>query len=157
MHHRMGLIMLSEKRKKYYAKIYVYKQRREGFKANGKKEQLYHTTKKISQWNNEIRRIDKRNSIINDLISAVNSYFEVNIKSRIFNKVHKLARNVFYKYGMENRIQGAFLSLSLGRTRKKTASECRLRFTRSFGVNQENKDIYHRFKAYMQGNEQKVA
>lgn len=140
---------VTDKRKRFYQKIYIYKQRREGYKAEGKKENYYQCTKKISQWSKGIRRLDERTSAINQMILAIDDFFEVDIKSRVLNTTHKLARNVFYKYGMENGIQGAFLSLALGRTRKKTASECRLRFTRSFPDNNGNKTTYHKFKSYM--------
>lgn len=148
---------LSDKRKSYYIKIWVYKKRREDYRQQGKKEQVYKTSRKIAQWKYQIGRIDKRNSIINDLILTVNEYFELDIRLRVYNKKYNLARNIFYKYGMEHRLEGTVLARSLGRTRGKTAGECRLRLTKSFRSNPEIKEIYHRFRLFMEINAQKAA
>lgn len=140
---------MANKRAKYYQKIWIYKQRRVGFKLQGKKKECRNATKKIRQWNEQIGRIDKRNENIRTLIFAMDLYFGVDIKSRVMDARHKLARSIFYKYGMENKIQGAYLSLSLGRA-KKVASQGRLSFTRSFKSNDLNKAHFHQFKAYFE-------
>lgn len=127
-------------RSQYVSMIWIYKSRRLGL------------TKKIAQWQNEIRRIDLRNSKQEKLKNCINEYFQVDIASRKMDEKHKMARNVYYKYGMENGFEGSFLCKAIGRTKTKIAAECRLRFTRSFKTNKTNKETYHKFTSYMLKN-----
>lgn len=123
-------------RSQYVTMIWMYKKRR------------LNLTKKISQWQNEIKRIDIRNSKCSQLLKMVNEFFEVDISSRIMDTKHKLARNCYYKYGMENGFEGSFLTKTIGRTRLKNAAENRRKFTKSFKENKPNKEAYHKFKNY---------
>jgi len=125
-------------RKQLISQIWIYRKRRANL------------TKKISQWQNQIKRIDVRNSKQYALQKAINDYFQVDIKTRIMDTKHKLARNCYYKYGMENGFEGVFLSKAIGRKRPSTASENRLKFTRSFKTNPQNKQAYHNFKNYIE-------
>jgi len=140
-------------RSEYVTMIWVYKARRKLIKdkwGTGKTVQL---TKKISQWTKEIKRIDKRNEIIGNLIESVNNYFDVKIESKCMDAAHKLARKVYYKYGIETRMQGVWISKAIGMSRVHTATESRRIFTQSFKTNEYHKSIYHRFKAYLKDNE----
>lgn len=129
---------------KYQKRRLVLKEQHGNF--SGKTKRI---TKKISSWNLQIRRIDKRNKFLNELIDSVNEYFDVDIRSSRMDGKHKLARKVYYKYAMEKRIQGTFVSKMINRKNIHTASEGRLRFTRSFKSNPENKKIYHNFVNYI--------
>jgi len=139
------------KKERYQAMIWTYKQRRLLYKTKNKKKyanQIRNLTKKIAQWQCQIRRFERRENKINDLIQSVDEYFGVDIRSRKLNQQHKLARNVYYKFGIENNFRGTWLSSSIGRTQKHRATESRMSFTRSFETNKENRNVYATFKRY---------
>lgn len=139
----------------YQRSIWKYEQRREEMRkkygpwGSGKTLQL---TRKISMWRVQMRRIDKRDAILEHITEMVNEYFGVKIQSSSMDDRHKYARKIYYKYGIECRIQGVFVSNFIGRTNQHTASDSRLRFTRSFKSNPENKEAYHRFKNWIESD-----
>lgn len=126
----------------YQRRIWTYKKRREGLKI---KVRLM--TKKISQWENEIRRIDNKKNNLNKIYKSVNKYFDLNITDQCVKPEYNLARNIYYKIAIESKIQGKLVSEFIGRY-KKIAGQCRLNFTRSFEKYPERKKSYHRFKKY---------
>lgn len=138
-------------RKEYYTMIYEYKKRRSEAK---KKYTIQmdiqkNCTRKIRQWQKEIKRIDYRNNKIKDIIKSVNEYFNVDISSRKMDKAHSLARNIYYKLSVESRLQGKFVSNSIGRSNW-CASICRLKFQKTFTTNPENRKAFHNFKKYFE-------
>jgi len=126
----------------YLKRKNVYKQK-DKIKYDDKIKKLAH---KIKVWRGQVYRLKKRHKTIFNLIKSINNFFGVDIRLRKQDSAHKLARNVYYKYGMENRLRGAWLCLELGRTRVKTASECRMKFTKTFKTNTQNKQAYTNFK-----------
>ena len=136
-------------RKEYYTMIYVYKKRREEAKKKYEiQRNIYRNcTKKIGQWQNEIKRIDTRKRKIKGIIKSINEYFDVDISSRKMDKAHTLARNVYYKLAVESRLQGKLVSNSIGRSNW-CASVCRLKFQKTFPTKPENREAFHNFKKY---------
>ena len=113
-------------------------------RANGYADAVKNIRAKISFCKRQIKRIDARNEKIKSILYSVNKFFGVDIKSNVSNKIHSLARNCYYKYGMEHGIEGSKLSAFIGRS-KLSAHKQRTRFTRSFKTNPENKKQYHNF------------
>lgn len=111
-----------------------------------KTERYILLTKRISQWTKEIKRIENRKRKIQKIVSAINEYFLVDIKSRSTNKDVVLARMIYFKYGLENRICGTHLLRHIGRRHPDVARYNRTKLNRSFVDNPENKDAYLRFK-----------
>ena len=138
-------------RKDYYTMIYTYKQRREEAKRNYEAQRnIYRNcTKKIGQWQNEIKRIDSRKRKIKEIIKSINEYFDVDISSRKMDKDHALARNVYYKLAVESRLQGKLVSNSIGRSNW-CASINRLKFQKTFKTRPENREAFHNFKKYFE-------
>ena len=145
---KMGISM---RRGDYYKKIWQYEKRRSDIRKKygsrlsvGYAQRVMMITRKINQWKLQIKRIDKRNKKIESIQNSINSYFCVNIRDKIKSKTHSLARNCYYKYGMEHGIEGSKLSRFIGRSLL-SAHKQRTRFTRSFKTNNENKQQYHNF------------
>lgn len=127
-------------RKQYITQIWVYMERRNKLKrTDPRKITLY---RKIRTWRKAIKRIDKRDEAINELVKKVNDYFNVNLYNKNGGKELILARNCYYKYGMENGIVGKYLSVMIKRP-KYSCCRARLIFTRSFKKNELNKKQYH--------------
>lgn len=126
----------------YQRKIWTYRKRRDGIK-----ERCRNLTKKINQWENEIRRIDYKRKELTAIRNLVNKYFDLNIANKTTSPEYNLARNIYYKIAIESKIQGKIVSEFIGR-KKKTAGECRLNFTRNFNKNKISKEAYHNFKKY---------
>lgn len=130
---------MSKTRKEYVSMIWQYRKRRDAL------------NQKIQTWVRELKRIDAKNEKALFLIREVNQYFNVEIQVRCNKPQYVLARNCYYKYGMEEMdLRGLVLAKTLGNTYRKRASESRLRFTRSFRVNLKNKEAYHSFKRYIE-------
>jgi predicted nucleic acid-binding Zn-ribbon protein len=130
----------------YQRRIWTYKKRRKIFK-----NRISELTKKISQWNNEVRRIERTQDKLKKISKSVNDYFNVDISSKKMDDKHKLARAVYYKISIESKIQGKLVSEYIGRF-KKTAGAGRLSFTRSFKTIPKNREAYFNFKKYFDTN-----
>lgn len=128
----------------YQKWIWTYRRRREGLKIKTR-----NLTKKIGQWQNEIRRIDYKRDELNKVYKSVNNYFSLDIADKCVKPEYNLARNIYYKVAIESKIQGKLVSEFIGRT-KKTACECRLTFTRGWVKNPKNRQAYYNFKRYFE-------
>lgn len=119
-------------------------------------------SRRIDSIKGQIKRIERRNETINQIGWAVQEF--LCIPSYPSNKAHKsrlhfsikrhekefeIARQILYKYGMENGIQGVFISAYVGAKDPCTASRGRLSFTRSFVSKPENRELWHRFKNFI--------
>ena len=126
-------------RKEYIAMIWVYRKR------------VRSMNEKICGWLRAIRRIEEREKRKETLalIKSINAYFGVDIRLPNMDTNHKLARNVYYKYGIESKIHGTILCKHINRSGNRAAS-ARGKFTKSFSTNQKNKETYHQFKSYME-------
>lgn len=100
--------------------------------------------RKIEICRKQIKRIDKRNEQISELVKSINKFFGVDIKSKKRDSQHSIARNCYYKYGIEKGFEGSKLSVFIGRS-KISAHRQRRRFTRSFKTNKEHQKQYHNF------------
>lgn len=130
----------------YQRKVWTYKKRREAAK-----KKIRRMTVKIMIWQNEIRRIETKDEVLNRILKDVNRYFQVDIVEKSMKPEFNLARNIYYKIAIESKIQGTVVSEFIGR-RKKQAAECRLNFSRSFKHNKKNIISYHNFKKYFETN-----
>lgn len=120
----------------YQKNIWQYKKRRD------------YLTKKIAEWQQQVRRMEVRESGCENLICAIDDFFCVSIRSKKMDALHKLGRKVYYKYGMEKGFEGTYLGRAIGKRQRHTSADGRLRFTRSFESNPDNKQQYHNFKKY---------
>ena len=130
------------KKASYQRRIWTYRKRRESCK-----ERQRLLTKKISQWENEVRRIESKQERLEKIVKAVNKYFDVDIMLRTNKGDYALARNIYYKLAIESKLQGKIVGEFIGRS-KKIAGECRLNFQRSFKIIHKHKEAYHKFKKY---------
>lgn len=158
---------LSDKNK-YQQKISTYRDRRMKRKAKlvemygegqsrkwplKDKEVIKRQSQKISKWREMERFIETRKNKIIALANHVSYFTGINVKDILKTKnSYKenrswVARGIFCKWGMENKISGVLLSEYIG-GRADSASDIRMRFTRSFVKHKTNKEMWVRFKLY---------
>lgn len=141
----------------YQHHIWEYKRRREVYRQGYiglmpiyKTERYILLTRKISQWSREIKRLDVRKEKISKIVSQVNKYFSVRIQDRIFDTKHNLARQIYFKIGLESKICGTHLLRFIGRKNEDIAAYNRRTLIKSFKTKKENKEAYHNFKKYFE-------
>ncbi len=143
-------------RKQLITQVWIYRKRRDEIKKRYKHGErgaiVGGLTIKIKTWLCQIRRIDARNKKLSHIINSVNTYFNVDISSRCMNKKHQLARNVYYKYSVEQRLglSGRLLAEQIGRKDPHLVTTARREFTRTFKTNLTNRNAYHNFKNYIE-------
>ncbi len=103
-------------------------------------------TQKIQIWRSSLKKMDERSDEVIALIKEVNKYFGVDISDKGYKIL--LARQCYFKYGLETGINGHRLEAPLKRP-KNCAINSRKYFTNSFKTNPSNKQAYHSFKNYM--------
>ena len=128
----------------YLKWIWQYKRRRQSYKKH-----VRELSKQIDLWKGHVRRIERTNSKLKSIKTAVDEYFETDISSKKMDKKNKLARSIYYKIAIESGIEGKRVSEYIGRN-KKAAGHGRLSFTRSFGSSPENKIAFHNFKNFFE-------
>lgn len=143
-------------RSEYVSHIWEYKKRRNvvAKRIIADRKQVTQLQKKINRWANQIKIIDKRNDKIKSIDNAIKDFLGVSVKGRGIDTSSKnthlqLAKKIFYKYGIEQGINGAFLCKYTDTTNPYSASRSRILFTQSFQDNKENSEMYHRFLAHL--------
>jgi hypothetical protein len=153
------------KRESCYFKIQTYKKRREAlrnkyppvsFSPGPTYPPEYHEAVKrinlkIKLWSRQIKRIDMRTNQIIALGNAVAIYTGKNVKQSNHSKLEgmKLAKSLFYKYGLENKIPAKELREYVGANRINQPTDYRREFTLSFRTKPENKQQWLNFCDYM--------
>lgn len=154
-------------KQRYREMLNTYLSRRDAIRANYDNwqrskeyvERTEHLNRRIEYCRQQMKRIDKREAKIKELAQQVCDFLDIPLlhpsghplKNCIkqTGRQYQLARMIFYKYAMEQGIMGNFISHWVGAKWVSTASEGRLRFTRSFKNNSENKRIWDHFKLYL--------
>jgi hypothetical protein len=142
-------------KKHYQSLIWKYEKRRQAVRDKYKRgtpeyrKGTKQLTIKISRWKQQIRRIDARTDIASKIYLRINEFFETDIRIYNGSPTHALAIKCFYKYGIEFGLSGRFLGKFLNRKSLNMGSELRLRLTRSFKTNPDNRNIYHKLKSYI--------
>jgi hypothetical protein len=91
--------------------------------------------------------MDEKQEEVIQLMTEVNRYFGVKISGKGYKVL--LARQCYFKYGLEVGINGHRLEAPLNRP-KNCAINSRKYFTNSFKTNPQNKQAYHNFKNYIE-------
>lgn len=146
------------------ARIWTYQHRRQrarelyGLGTEKYKKMSRNTTLKITYCKRKMDRIDriteKLEAIDRRMVDFLGISVHLNGKSK--DKRVCTARNLFYKYCLENGITGNHVAVFCGLTAKKQPCEQRLCFTRSFDRRPENREMWHQFNAYMRRNPIKI-
>lgn len=110
---------------------------------------------KISRWNKQIRKLKSLEGTLNNLELAVVGFTGVKINKQKGYKVSeevKLAKSLYYKYGLENGISPIELMSYIWMTNREESTKYRTRFTQSFSTTPENKQTWLEFKKYYETN-----
>ena len=145
--------MADKTRKDYITLIWIYEKRAEEihkqYKAMIKRRMAM--KQKIEEYKRSIKRIDNRQAWGEKLVKTVNEYFSLDIRDNQNTAKSNLARNIYYKYAMEqNNVRGAngaFFGRLIGRS-KVMPARGRRTLTSSFKSIPENREVYHAFKKY---------
>jgi len=132
----------------YRSKIFVYRKRRDALKKKYLKK-LASYRSKLKVWNRDMKRLKARVVTAKGIIKATNEYFQVDITVKTSTQKTVFARNCFFKYAMDKKLEGSMLVEILGYKYPAKAYRDRKRFIRSFQTNQQNKILYHQFKKYI--------
>lgn len=154
---------LANRRARYYEFIWKYKQRREALRIKYPAERLYpfkrgdsynkavaQINKKIKLWNRQIKKIDMISNKIMALGNAVAYFTGHNVKDsgRVDGTEMKVARMLFYKYGIENlEIEQKLLREYVGAKRVQQPAEYRKAFNT---ILRTDRTQWENFKAYFE-------
>lgn len=119
----------------------VYKNRRVDYRIRG--VSTFKINLKIRSLNRAIRRLNNREEEIKKIYNHVIEFTGKSPQSDLFSK------RAFYRYGMENRINGKFLSVFLGADKDKInhkGTKARMSLIR----NKEQNELYKRFLKYVE-------
>ena len=135
----------------YKKQLWTYeKRRKEHYDA------LRRLDKKIShmRWRMKVKEAGERRSMrtIENLVSFINYFFSVDIKSKSWDKKHTLARFIYYKIALESKLKSEQVCRVLNKN-PKAASYGRRMLNKSFKTNPENKEAYYNFKNFYKNNQ----
>jgi hypothetical protein len=154
-------VPLYKVRARVYMNMWMTKHRRQKSKEiHGPDSERYReisrrATRTLENCKAKIRRIDElagRNELMKVVDRALGEFIGVSIRdmsSTCRVRSVLLARNLFYKYCMEHGIKGRDAAQYCRCAKLDSASKQRMRFTRSFSTNPENRDMWHRFQEFM--------
>lgn len=113
-------------------------------------QKVFKINRKILIWSRQLRKIRARERKIYKIDMLIKSFFGFRVNNAPVNKnrVKHISVMFFYKYGIESGCNGKDLATYTKVTRRVPA-ESRMRFTRSFQSTPENKEIWHRFKQFI--------
>jgi hypothetical protein len=107
---------------------------------------------KIKVWKNAMDAIDKRNNQLLAISNAMSLFLGVNVKNSNLNTAPrwKLGRFIFYKYCLEVGLSATLVAEFTGASTAYSISRARRSFTASFANNPSNREMYYRFKTYIE-------
>lgn len=150
----MALKRLAKTKNGYQSMLHTYIQRRSEYKkrpneSDEKFKKRKHKLKvKIGTFQKAIKRIEQREKQMDEIANLIQRFMGVKLKliGRFGGKNEVLAKNIFYKYSLQNSgLRGSDLAWYIGIKTKDQPNTQRMVFTRSFNTNKENKEAYHRF------------
>lgn len=159
-------VPLYKVRARIYVKMWMTRHRRQkskelhGAESERYKQISHRATRTLENYKNKMDRLDERagkNGLMRVVDKAMQEFIGVSIKeaspsSRVRSLL--LARNLFYKYCMEHGIRGRDVARYCGFAETDRASKQRMNFTRSFATCPENREMWHRFQAFMRSHEE---
>lgn len=107
-------------------------------------------TTKIKIWNKQIKAIDKKSKEVARLYRIVAQFVGYGFIRRRVRGEHKIGKAIYYKYGMESGMQAIDLRQYIGMSREGQPWQYRIWFNKSFDTNPEYRDIWNRFKQYIE-------
>lgn len=137
---------MAHTRGQYLHWIRMYEKRR--LKYTIQKE---NASRKIKLWKRQIKRMDDKVIQITAIGNHVAYFTGVNVKGCAGSKAKNVtvAKGIFYKYCLENEINGNVLRQYTGDASKNSPGRIRREFTASFASSPENKDLWERWKLYI--------
>lgn len=142
------------------ARIWNYQHRRDraremyGIGSPRYKKTSQNATREIYNCTRRMKRIDKITEKLNRINRRMVDFLGISVhgNGNSRDKNVCMARNLFYKYCLENGITGNYVADFCGLSKKVQPCEQRLTFTRSFANRPANREMWHRFQAYMERN-----
>lgn len=98
-----------------------------------------------------VRRLTVIKEKLHTIRKAIQEFIDIDVRTTKFaqKKEGIQAKGIFFKFCMENGIPGNYPNDYVGNKSPHTASKIRTRFSLSFKVKPDNKELYHRFLTFM--------
>lgn len=144
---------LSKQRALLSQHIWTYQKRRGEYKLKyGESSETYkklskNTTLAIYNMTRKIKRLDIVAKRVKELRDKVTEFMGVVPIGQ--EKGVQLAKQFYYRYGLESGITGNYLRLYIGDRNFRKPSQLRLKLIRSFQKKPENKQMWMNFKEFM--------
>jgi hypothetical protein len=133
--------------------VWQYCQRRKEYRKEGRKELADEITKKIENRRASIRRIEKKEEFMKNVAKIVENVTDVNVWRTANSKKGFIAKGMFSKYCLDNKINQANVSWYLGCKHKTHPAILRRRFQKSL-TNPVNLQLWNKFKLFINEREQ---
>lgn len=149
----------------YQQRLHVYNERREeARKKYGGTPEYAKRVEKINSmiWrcNRALKNIEKYEEKLREINSQVREFLGVSVymvgncgSNRVLND----AKNVFHRHCMENRIPCSYIAKFCGLKKPETPAVQRKAFIRSFATNTHNRELWYRWKEFLQREELQMA
>lgn len=154
---------MSLHKNQYQSAIATYLERRQalqdkyGVKSEEYRKRVIKMNRKLDAWRCSIRRIEKRQTTLKRVDRLIRDFMDCDkIRGSMGNRSRQMqmARAIFFKHCLENRITSPWLALYTGAKDLSTPGNVRRRFTRSFPDKPENRQLWHQWKAFLQANKE---
>lgn len=106
---------------------------------------------KIRQWQHTIKMVERRTNQLIAIANELAYYTCINVRNSIdkITPEYRKARNIYYKYCLEIGIPATLIAEYVGASRGDVVARGRLSFNRSFEKHPENRELYVRFRDYI--------
>lgn len=141
----------------YRSMISVYERRRGvlrqkyGVGTDEYRKRVKYINQRIGTFKKGIKRLLAVKEKLNKIRLAIDDFMGIDVRNTKFaqSKGGIIAKGIFFKYCMEHGISGKYPNEYVGNKSPYTASRIRKRFSLSFKVKKENKELYHKFLKFM--------
>lgn len=145
------------KNRNYYQRIlYNYNKRREKMKRkikekrNNDSKRLKHISKKIGTWQRQLDRMDDKQREIKKYDEVVRRFIGVSAKTANNGPEKEMARKLLCKHALENGVRVNAVSIYCGFSNRDDSDRVRREFNRSFPSDSANRQMWERFKIYLE-------
>ena len=149
---------------RYQTVLCEYLNRREEMKRKYGRTSLYaerakKINLKISICKKALRRIEEKERQLSEINAMIREFLGVSVwmRSYVSKGIDRDARNIFYRHAIEQGISSYYITKFCGIKKPNRASVQRKVFIRSFATNVHNRELWYRWKEYLQREDLRIA
>lgn len=133
---------------KYKKKIWQYKKRRKNSIQTTRRLSAKIRSMEACLYSREAREKRTKDKV-DKLLNSVNDFFALDIRNKNTNEEHRIARNIYYKIGLELQLREVLICKKVNRS-PKSATNGRSWLNKNFKKKPEIKVAYYNFKKYFE-------